>query len=98
MTAIADRAGSSIGALYSYFPDKKALAMALLDIYAAKIEQHWKSTVAPTSLARSRAQLIRSCPRQGIPPRPLPHRLAIRPRPLHCPVHPPWRAYNACPW
>jgi len=42
MTAIADRAGSSIGALYSYFPDKKALAMALLDIYVAKIEQHWK--------------------------------------------------------
>jgi AcrR family transcriptional regulator len=42
MTAIADRAGSSIGALYSYFPDKKALATALLDIYAAKIEQHWK--------------------------------------------------------
>ena len=42
MTAIADRAGSSIGALYSYFPDKKTLAMAQLDIYAAKIEQHWK--------------------------------------------------------
>src|ERR1700679_3150260 len=42
MTAIADRAGSSIGALYSYFPDKKALAIALLDIYAAKIEAHWK--------------------------------------------------------
>jgi AcrR family transcriptional regulator len=42
MTAIADRAGSSIGALYSYYPDKKTLAMALLDIYAAKIEQHWK--------------------------------------------------------
>jgi AcrR family transcriptional regulator len=42
MTAIAARAGSSIGALYSYFPDKKTLAMALLDIYAAKIEQHWK--------------------------------------------------------
>lgn len=42
MTAIADRAGSSIGALYSYFPDKKTLAMALLDIYTAKIEQHWK--------------------------------------------------------
>ncbi len=42
MTAIAERVGSSIGALYSYFPDKKALALALLDIYAAKIEQHWK--------------------------------------------------------
>ena len=42
MTAIAERAGSSIGALYSYFPDKKAFALALLDIYATKIEQHWK--------------------------------------------------------
>lgn len=42
MTAIADRAGSSIGALYSYFPDKKALALALLDIYAGQIEEHWK--------------------------------------------------------
>ena len=42
MTVIADRAGSSIGALYSYFPDKKALAMALLDIYAARIEEHWR--------------------------------------------------------
>jgi AcrR family transcriptional regulator len=42
MTAIANRAGSSIGALYTYFPDKKALAIALLDIYAAKIEREWK--------------------------------------------------------
>lgn len=42
MTAVAERAGSSIGALYSYFPDKKALALALLDLYAGKIEEHWK--------------------------------------------------------
>lgn len=42
MTAVAERAGSSIGALYSYFPDKKVLALALLDIYAGKIEAHWK--------------------------------------------------------
>lgn len=42
MTKIAEEAGSSIGALYSYFPDKKALALALLDIYAAQIEEHWK--------------------------------------------------------
>ncbi|WP_158615300.1 TetR/AcrR family transcriptional regulator [Acidipila sp. EB88] len=42
MTAIAERAGSSIGALYSYFPDKKTLAVALLDIHASRIEQHWK--------------------------------------------------------
>ena len=42
MTAVAERSGSSIGALYSYFPDKKSLALALLDIYAGKIEAHWK--------------------------------------------------------
>jgi AcrR family transcriptional regulator len=42
MTAVADRAGSSIGALYSYFPDKKAIALSLLDVYAGKIEEHWK--------------------------------------------------------
>jgi AcrR family transcriptional regulator len=42
MTAVAERAGSSIGALYSYFPDKKALALALLDIYSGKIEAHWR--------------------------------------------------------
>ena len=41
MTAIAERAGSSIGALYSYFPDKKAIALALMDTYAAQIKDHW---------------------------------------------------------
>ncbi len=42
MTAIADRSGSSIGALYGYYPDKKAIAIALLDLYAEQIEQHWR--------------------------------------------------------
>jgi AcrR family transcriptional regulator len=42
MTAVAGRAGSSIGALYSYFPDKKAIAVALLDLYGGQIEEHWK--------------------------------------------------------
>jgi len=42
MTAIAERAGSSIGALYSYFPDKKSIALALLDAYAGQIEEHWR--------------------------------------------------------
>ena len=42
MTAIAGRAGSSIGALYSYFPDKKAIALALLDAYAGEIKDHWR--------------------------------------------------------
>lgn len=40
MTAIAERAGSSIGAVYSYFPDKKSIALALLGTYAAQIEEH----------------------------------------------------------
>jgi AcrR family transcriptional regulator len=42
MTVIAERAGSSIGALYSYFPDKKSIALALLDIYTVQIEEHWQ--------------------------------------------------------
>lgn len=42
MTAIAERSGSSIGALYSYFPDKKAIALALLDTYAGQIKEHWR--------------------------------------------------------
>ena len=42
MTAIAERSGSSIGALYSYFPDKKAIALALLDTYAGQIREHWR--------------------------------------------------------
>lgn len=42
MTAIAERVGSSIGALYSYFPDKKSIALALLDIYSGQIKEHWQ--------------------------------------------------------
>jgi AcrR family transcriptional regulator len=42
MTAIAERAGSSIGAVYSYFPDKKSIALALLDTYGGQIEEHWR--------------------------------------------------------
>ena len=41
MTAVAERAGSSIGALYSYFPDKVALARALASQYADALEAHW---------------------------------------------------------
>lgn len=46
MTAIAERAGSSIGALYGYFPDKKSIALALLDAYAGTIEAHWRPVLA----------------------------------------------------
>lgn len=42
MTGVAEKSGSSIGALYGYYPDKKALAIALLDVYADQIEEHWR--------------------------------------------------------
>jgi AcrR family transcriptional regulator len=42
MTAIAERSGSSIGALYNYFPDKQAIALTLANQYTKEIETHWK--------------------------------------------------------
>ena len=45
MTAIAERAGSSIGGLYRYFPDKQALAIALQKQYTADFEEIWKSAL-----------------------------------------------------
>ena len=39
MQAIADRSGSSIGALYNYFPDKQSVATALLAMYAEKLQE-----------------------------------------------------------
>lgn len=41
MTAVAERAGTSIGALYRWFPDKTAVAAALRARYTVEIEQHW---------------------------------------------------------
>jgi AcrR family transcriptional regulator len=38
MQTIADRSGSSIGALYNYFPDKQSVATALLAMYAEKLQ------------------------------------------------------------
>ena len=37
MQAIADRSGSSIGALYNYFPDKQSVAATLLATYSEKL-------------------------------------------------------------
>src|SRR5579871_565819 len=41
MTSVAERSGSSIGALYNYFPDKTSLAEALLERYRAEILGLW---------------------------------------------------------
>lgn len=42
MTAVAERSGSSIGALYNYFPDKQSVAFTLLHQYSQELEAHWK--------------------------------------------------------
>src|SRR5258708_26412426 len=46
MTAVAERAGTSIGALYRWFPDKTAVAAALLARYTVEVGQHWSSLIA----------------------------------------------------
>jgi AcrR family transcriptional regulator len=46
MTEIAERSGSSIGALYQYFPNKLALAHALREQYGHEMAQRWTSLIA----------------------------------------------------
>src|SRR6202007_2083064 len=41
MTAIAERAGSSLGGLYRYFPDKPTLALALYRQYSQEVDGVW---------------------------------------------------------
>ena len=42
MTAVAERSGSSIAALYNYFPDKRSIAFTLVSQYTQELEAHWK--------------------------------------------------------
>jgi len=46
MTAIAERSGSSIGALYQYFPNKLALAKALREMYGEEMAGRWDGLIA----------------------------------------------------
>jgi AcrR family transcriptional regulator len=41
MTGIAEQAHASIGTLYDYFPDKQAVALALILQYIEEAEAHW---------------------------------------------------------
>ena len=43
MQAIADRSGSSIGALYNYFPDKPAIAVTLRERYTEELNRRLQS-------------------------------------------------------
>src|ERR1700727_2724965 len=45
MTAVAERGGSSIGALYNYFPDKQSIALTLLGQYAQEMEEQWRPLI-----------------------------------------------------
>jgi AcrR family transcriptional regulator len=45
MTEIAGRSGTSIGGLYRYFPDKRAVAQALLRHYSQHAESYWVSLI-----------------------------------------------------
>ena len=46
MTAVAERAGASIGALYQYFPNKDAIVRALRQQYGNEMEACWASLTA----------------------------------------------------
>jgi AcrR family transcriptional regulator len=46
MQAIADRSGSSIGALYNYFPDKQSVAVTLRNEYSEEFRARLKALMA----------------------------------------------------
>lgn len=48
MTAIAERSGASIGALYRWFPDKPSVAQELRNQYSQQLEDYFKRLVQET--------------------------------------------------
>jgi len=61
MQAIADRSGSSIGALYNYFPDKQSVAATLLATYSQELRASLESLMAESeklSVAQFAGSLI----------------------------------------
>ncbi|MPW16248.1 TetR family transcriptional regulator [Paraburkholderia sp. CNPSo 3157] len=57
MTAIAERAGTSIGAVYQYFPNKHALVLALRTRYSNEMDAQW-SALSEAAQAWSVEELV----------------------------------------
>jgi AcrR family transcriptional regulator len=55
--AIAERAGVSIGALYRYFPDKRAILIAMAERERAAVDARIAAGPEPGTLARDRAAI-----------------------------------------
>lgn len=53
MTAVAQRAGASIGTLYEYFPDKHTLANALAKRYTQEADIYWAALLKEAEFATS---------------------------------------------
>ena len=57
-THIAKEAGVSIGALYGYFPDKKAILLEVLDMYVAKVYDGFYRLIAQFDLPEEMDALL----------------------------------------
>lgn len=63
MCAIAERAGSSIGSLYQFFPNKEAVAEALRASYIGEVEELWESLAVKSARLKAETlvhELVRS--------------------------------------
>jgi AcrR family transcriptional regulator len=59
MTAVAERAGASIGTVYQYFPNKDAIVVALRDRYGEEMRSLWLPVVAEADTLSIRALIDR---------------------------------------
>src|SRR5579862_6514482 len=66
MTGIAERAATSVGSLYQYFPDKQAIAQALFEQQAQEVDERWRPLfemiprLEPVEIAGRLVDLLRS--------------------------------------